>query len=51
MRQEIIEAIDRMTKQDREDVAFTCGLTKSTKACIKVAALSDELVAEYVLQY
>jgi hypothetical protein len=51
MREEIIESIKRMTKEDCEDIAITCNLEKSTKVYIKKMALADEDIAEYVLQY
>lgn len=51
MRQEIIESVDRMTKEDREDVQITLNLKKSTKAYILKMALNDEATAEYVLMY
>ena len=51
MREEILESIERMTKDDCKDVQITLGLTKCTKAHIKQLALDDEAVAEYVLMY
>ena len=51
LRQEIKDSVNRMTKEDREDVAITCGLKHSTKSHILLTALENEDVAEYVLQY
>lgn len=51
MRQEIIESVGRMTKEDREDVQITLNLKKSTKTYILKMALNDEATAEYVLMY
>lgn len=51
MRQEILESIQRMSKDDCKDVQLTCNLSNSKKADIKRIALQDENVAQYVLQY
>ena len=51
MREEILESIERMTKDDCKDVQITLGLSKCTKAYIRQLALDDEDVAEYVLMY
>ena len=51
MRNQIKESVERMTREDRQDVAVTCGLASATKKEILRSALEDEAVAEYVLQY
>ncbi len=51
MRDEIKNSVNRMTKEDRKDVAITCDLKKDTRVYILKMALSDENIAEYVLQY
>jgi len=51
MREEILESIDRMSKEDCLDVAATFSLPQITKAAIRKAALDNEDIAEYVLMY
>lgn len=51
MKQEILDSIKRMSKDDCLDVQSTCNLETSKKADIKRIALQNENVAEYVLQY
>ena len=51
MRQEILESISRMTKDDLIDVATTFGLSSSSRAHVRKMALADEDIAEYVLMY
>jgi hypothetical protein len=51
MREEIKDSVERMSSDDRADVAITCNLKDSKKSTILRAALNDECVAEYVLQY
>ena len=51
MKQQIKESIQRMTKDDCQDVKETCKLTSSAKKVILKDALADEDIAEYVLMY
>lgn len=51
MREEIKESVARTTADDRKDIAITCGLQDESKPGILKAALADEEIAEYVLQY
>ena len=51
MREEILESIKNMTKDDCRDVQITFDLDSCKKADIKKAALENEDIAEYVLIY
>ena len=53
MREEIKDSIDRMDKDDVQDVAITFGIEVSnlTKTKLKQLAFADEDIAEYVLNY
>ena len=51
MREEIIESVERMSKEDMQDVFVTLGIKPVTRAQLRKLALDDEAVAEYVLQY
>ena len=51
MREEIIESVERMSKEDMHDVFVTLGIKPVTRAQLRKLALNDEAVAEYVLQY
>ncbi len=51
MKKEILESIQRMSKDDCKDIQTTCNLSTCKKADIRRIALQNEDVAEYVLQY
>lgn len=51
MREEIIESIKRMSKEDCQDVAETFNLDKCSKNYLRSMALKDENIANYVLMY
>ena len=51
MREELLESVKRMSREDCSDVQVTFKLASCKKADIKREALKNEDVAEYVLMY